>query len=232
MSRAFPEAEIVADGPGVLSELESLDGQLPLGSLPRWWRRSRDSFRSSGVFLSPTAEQAARWRARFDALGGDRKVGICWRSGLVTPERRRYYAPAEEWGSLWRVPGVTWINLQYDDCEAELAAIEAATGVRVHRWNGEDLKNDLESVVGLLSQLDAVVSAPTAVSSLAGATGIPTWQLDSGSDWTVFGADRSPWWPSIRLERKRPGEATWESAVRRLAARLGEWISMGQENGR
>jgi hypothetical protein len=125
------------------------------------------------------------------------------------------------------VPGVQWINLQYDDCEAELAELEAATGGRIRRWAGVDLRNDLESVAGLVAGLDGVVTAPTLVDSMAGALGVTTWQVDSGSDWSAFGEDRSPWFPSIRVRRKRPGaaEAGWIALLNQLAEELTVWAA-------
>jgi hypothetical protein len=120
---------------------------------------------------------------------------------------------------------VVWVNLQYDECEAELAGVREATGVEVARWAGEDLRNDLESVVGLLGVLDGVVTAPTAVSSLAGAVGVRTWQVDSGSDWTVFGGRVSPWFGSVEVESRGAGERSWGPVLERVARRLAAWAA-------
>jgi len=205
-ARAFPGVRVVADDLAA-PPAGDFDWQVGLASLPRWVRRTRRAFPASGAFLRPDPALVETWRARLASLGEGRRVGLCWRSGLVTPDRQKQYAPLVAFRSLLETPGISWVNLQYDDCEAELEAIEKQWGRRIHRWNDADLRNDLESVVGLLANLDAVVTAPTAVSSLAGAVGCPTWQVDSGSDWTVFGEARSPWFPSIRVAALRPGEA-------------------------
>ncbi len=206
VTRAFPEVRVVADDLTTPPAGE-FDWQVGLASLPRWVRRTRGAFPAAEALLAPDPVQVEQWRARLASLGEGRRVGLCWRSGLVTPDRQKQYAPLVAFRSLLETPGITWINLQYDDCEAELTAIESQWGRRIHRWADVDLRNDLESVVGLLANLDAVVTAPTAVSSLAGAVGCPTWQVDSGSDWTVFGGSRSPWFPSIQVAALRPGEA-------------------------
>ena len=228
--RAFPGADVLPDDTGSGQAVE-FDCHLPLGSLPRRLRPTRASFPPQGDYLEADPAQVAKWRDRLAQLGPGRKVGICWRSGLLTPERRRHYAPLDAWAPVWRVPGVVWINLQYDDCEGDLTVIEAAARSRIHRWAGEDLKGDLESVAGLITSLDAVVTAPTVVSSIAGAVGTRAWQLDSGSDWTALGEDRSPWSPSVRLIRKGAGEAGWEAATERLAATLRHWVGDPGETG-
>jgi hypothetical protein len=125
------------------------------------------------------------------------------------------------WAPVWAVPGVVWVNLQYDECGAELSAVEREHGVVVHRWAGVDLKNDLESVVGLVAELDGVVTAPTAVSSVAGAVGARTWEVDSGSDWTALGEGASPWFPRLTVVRK--GASGWPGALAEVAAQLRHW---------
>jgi hypothetical protein len=202
-----------------LAALE-VDYQIPLGSLPYRLGLARTDFERFAPFLVPDAAVLTKWRARLAALGEGPRVGICWRSGLLTPDRQRHYAPLQAWKPVFTTPGVTFVNLQYDECRPELAALERDWGVRVHQWDGENLRDDLESVVGLVAGLDAVISAPTAVSSLAGAVGALTWQVDSGSDWTAFGEARSPWFPRIELLQKRTADADWGPVMRAAADRL------------
>jgi hypothetical protein len=213
--RAFPAIDVRPDQQGSISG-EAFDCYTPLASLPRWLGMTRPSFEVLRPFLAPDPAQATKWEDRLAGLGPGLRLGICWRSGLVTPERRRHYPPLEAWEPVFTLPGVTLVNLQYDECEPELELIERAHGARVHRW-GDNLKDDLETVIGLLSRLDAVISAPTAITSFAGAAGVPTWQVDSGSDWTVFGEDRSPWFPSIRVLRKPPLDRDWGPVLSQAA---------------
>ena len=224
VGRAFPGVNVRADDGGLRVEGE-FDWHLPLGSLPSRLRRIRAAFAGGGAYLKPAADRLAAWRTRLAALPPGRRVGICWRSGLTTAERRRHYPSLADWAPVWRVPGIVWVNLQYDDCEAELAAVETSTGATVRRWPSDDLRNDLEGVTALIAGLDAVVTAPTAVSSLAGAVGARTWQVDSGSDWTAFGEDRSPWFPSITVMRKGAGERSFGPLLERLAQVLASWAS-------
>ena len=143
----------------------------------------------------------------------------------MTPERLRHYSSLTQWGKLFALPGIQWINLQYDQCEAELVEAEARFGVTIHRWADVDLKDDLESVVGLLSHLDLVVTAPTAVVALAGAAGVPTWQVDSGSEWSVFGEDRNPWLPAVRMAWLDRTEG-WEGLLARVAGEVTAQVSL------
>ncbi|MGE0441749.1 MAG: tetratricopeptide repeat protein [Gemmatimonadales bacterium] len=218
-ARSFPAATIIPDGQRVDGPF---DWQVPIGSLPRVLRRARQAFPRRGDYLVAEAAARTKWAERLAALGPGRRIGLCWRSGLVTAARARHYPPLDELRPLLETPGVVWVNLQYDDCTTELETMKSEWGVTVHSWAGENLRDDLESVAGLIAELDAVVTAPTAVSSLAGALGRPTWQLDSGSDWTVFGEARSPWFPTIRVVAKRPFETDWGRPVAEIRSNLTE----------
>jgi len=220
LERSFPMVRVLPDPqePAVLGEH---DFQLGIASLPRWLRRDSVSFPAAPApLLRPDPAQMAKWRPRLAEVPGELRVGLCWRSGLLTPERRRHYPSAAEVMGLLRTPGIAWVNLQYDDCADELDAFQRETGVRPATWAGENLRDDLESGVALLASLDAVVTAPTAVSSLAGAVGCKTWQMDSGSDWTVFGGVSSPWFPAIEVARTAAPGAGWAGVVERIRAGL------------
>ncbi|MGE0441733.1 MAG: tetratricopeptide repeat protein [Gemmatimonadales bacterium] len=226
-ARAFPGVTVVADGQW---GQRPFDFHVPLGSLPRYLRKTRSAFPLDTRFLVPDSAAATRWATRLDKLGPGLKVGICWRSGLVTEERSRSYSPLESWGSIFALPDVHFINLQYDDCAAEIAAARKTFGVTIHRWPKENLRDDLESVAGLLWNLDAVVTAPTAVSSLAGAAGVRTFELDNGGDWTAHGEERSPWFPSIRIVRRPYGTSDWAPCAEQVArelVRLGGEVMVG-----
>jgi len=118
---------------------------------------------SAGAILTAEPAAVADWRRRLAALGPKLNVGICWRSGVVTAERRGSYLALEEWAPLFSVPGVRFINLQYDDCTVELARIRRRLGVGAVCWPDLDLRNDLDGTAALIAALDLVIAAPTAV---------------------------------------------------------------------
>jgi hypothetical protein len=228
LRQSFPTVRVEPDSPTI--QLGPFDYQIGLASVPRQTRRTHAAFPERGDYLRPDRGLVTRWVSRLSELGSAPKVGLCWRSGLITPERRRHYAELTEYRPLLEAGDVVWVNLQYDECRPELAEIERRTGVRIHHWDGEDLKNDLDSAAALISALDAVVSAPTAVCSLAGAVGRPTWQVDSGSDWTTLGGKSSPWFPTISVVPLRPGEMGWDRVMTEIRTELLKVLAGGADN--
>jgi tetratricopeptide (TPR) repeat protein len=219
LARSFPGADVVADRDW---DDRLFDYHAPIGGLPRWLRGDRADFPERWSYLQPDRGHLAAWRERLAPLGSGLKVGLCWRSGLRAGGRDRFYCPLDAHDPLFALPDLTWINLQYDDCEAELGAVERRRGVRVHRWDDVDLKHDLERVAALTWHLDLVISAPTAVGSLSGALGIETWQVEAGNDWTGFGERRSPWMPGVTMYRRAPGDRAWNGVIRTIADSLVE----------
>lgn len=132
-------------------------------------------------------------------------VGLCWRSGLRGALRDANYAPLADWAPILTLPGLRLINLQYDECEAELAEAENRFGIAIHR-PPLDLKNDLDGAAALTAALDLVVSAGTSVAEMAGALGVPVWRIGPAGDWTALGTGCRPWYPSMRLFSPNAGE--------------------------
>ncbi|MEZ4589435.1 MAG: tetratricopeptide repeat protein [Gemmatimonadales bacterium] len=216
-ARGLPGVRVIDDGGW---GDETFDYHAPIGALPRQVRKHLTSFHGEQRLLVADSAQASRWAKRLGKLGDGLRIGICWRSGLSTPERDRHYSRLEQWAPLFQLSDVHWVNLQYDDCEAELAGAEKTFGIKIHRWKGEDLRDDLESVVGLLWNLDGVVTAPTAVGSLAGGAGVRTWQVDVGGDWTCHGRSQSPWFPSLSVRSRPYGSTDWRTVFEGLAGEI------------
>ncbi|WP_434624108.1 tetratricopeptide repeat protein [Azospirillum sp. B2RO_4] len=132
-------------------------------------------------------------------------IGLCWRSSLRSTLRDANYAPLADWAPILTLPGLRLVNLQYDECEAELADAEQRFGIAIHR-PPLDLKNDLDGAAALTAALDLVISAGTSVAEMAGALGVPVWRIGPAGDWTALGTGCRPWYPSMRLFGPRPGE--------------------------
>jgi hypothetical protein len=222
--RSFPTAEVVplTEPPHPRTIQPDIDFQIPAGSLARLFRRNLDSFPKHRGYLRADSSRAGEWKKRLAALGEGLKIGICWRSGVTHGMRSMHYSQLAQWGPILTTPGVRFVNLQYDRCDEELCEAERQFGALVHRWDDMDLKNDQEGVAALISGLDLVLSAGTAVDQMAGALGAPTWVLirGSGECWGL-GTEHCPWYPSVRVFHCAANDP-WEPVIGRMASDLGQ----------
>lgn len=193
------------------------------GSLPLLLDKTLDSFAGPQPLMRQDGRTVAGWKRRLARLGDGPKIGLCWRSGLRAENRDWQYASLMDYAPLLAIPGAQFVDLQYDDSAAERLALERTHGLRLHRFDDLDMKDDLDRTAGLIAALDLVVSAPTAVAELAGAVGAPGWRVSVGPDWSTFGCDRYPWFPSIRTYKlSRTGSAVEQigELARRIRAEL------------
>lgn len=202
--RSFPGATVIgAERMQIawLLDVARIDVQVAAGSLPRFLRPSIDSFPARPGYLVPDAQRVEHWRARVALLGPGLKIGICWRSGLATGERKKMYSDLSQWGELLGIPGIHFVNLQYGECSAELQDARERFGVPIAVFDDIDLRNDIDDAAALTAAMDLVIAAPTAALEIAGAIGVPAFCiLAYGKDWVQLGCtDVSPWHSNTRF---------------------------------
>lgn len=217
-ARSFPLATVRAQqsktvGPvttaqyGWLAACGGANQATEMGSLPRFLRNDVEAFPPSHSYLKADAAQIARWRQAFAGAASGPFTGICWRSGKLTGARSLQYAPLEAWADFLRyLPGAI-VCVQYDAAREEVEKLEALSGRQILMPEGIDQKNELDRTCALLCALDAVVSAPTAVSWLSAGAGVPTLKVLYDRSWTSFGLGYEPFAPAATCVRPAfPGD--------------------------
>jgi tetratricopeptide (TPR) repeat protein len=226
-TRSFPAYRIRAEAflpqAGNISPNNDFDLHVPMGSLMKYFRRDKQSFTRSGAYVVAHSAYVEDFRQRLAPYQANtRLVGICWRSGKLDPVRNLGYTTIDEWAPLLQMPGYTFVNLQYGDCESELQAIEQKLNIKILRWPDLNLKNDLDRVFALMHNLDAVVSVQTAVLTMAGSVGVPVVGVKAGG-WTALGQQKkSLWFDSVSIEQNIAAatnvlpDATIEGSIQKL----------------
>jgi hypothetical protein len=67
------------------------------------------------------------------------------------------------------------------------------------RWNDLDLKKDIDNVMALMDCLDCVVTATTAVFSMAGSLRKETYVFLDKSTWDMLGTKHYPWFDTVKV---------------------------------
>jgi Flp pilus assembly protein TadD len=225
-ARSFPEVSVCAsviemqDGVahGRYRWLKSAGGAslaVELGTLPRYLRATTGSFPAPHAYLRPNPSEQSIWRVQLGSGRAGPLVGICWRSGNMAGHRALQYAPAAAWAEFIReLPG-TIVCAQYDAGEEEIRCLESLSGREILQPSALNQKHELDRTAAMLSALDYVVSAPTAVSWLAGATGTKTLKVLFDTSWTSFGEAYEPFAPACKLiAPDTPGD--WRNAFARV----------------
>lgn len=191
----------------------------PIASLLAALRPTVRSFDAGGGYLTPDPERVSHWRQVLQRAAPGPRVGLLWKSAVLAAGRKRTFSPFDAWAPVLRTPGVTFINLQYGDCEAELTMARERYGVEILNPSGIDLMQDLEEVTALSRALDLVVGFSNASFNLAAAAGAPAWLIAARGAWTALGTDGYPWYPQVRLYQPK-SFADWAPVLDRVAADL------------
>jgi hypothetical protein len=205
----FVRGEVVDEG--------LYDEQIPIGSLARYLRPSRESFAGrGGAYLRAKEGLRERFRERMGLDSGERVIGLSWKSAAPETGAARSLG-LEELVSALSVSGqkIRFVNLQYGDVESDLRGVRERLGVEVYSESEVDNREDLEGLAGLIEACDEVVSVGNATAHLAGALGKRTYVLlpyVAGWRWLHEG-ERCPWYDSVTLLRqKKQGE--WGGVMR------------------
>lgn len=191
----------------------------PMGDLARYFRPTHDAFAATRPFLKPDPERVAAFKAQRDAVAPGVAVGIAWRSLLMTAQRQRYFADIEEWAPVLTSPGVTFFSLQPGDIAEEEARIAARFGVTLQKFEGLDVRTDLDGIAAAAAALDLVIAPMNASSNLAAGIGMPVWFTAGHKDWSMLGTDTIPWYPWTRLFLA-PRQSAWRDLYTRVGDEL------------
>jgi hypothetical protein len=197
-----------------------VDAYVWAGSLPRVFRRSAEAF-SGNAYLIAEPVAAERWRQRLNDLGPGLRVGVAWGGGGKAADTAHRRTLPDDWRQVAALTGIEWINLQCDALPEDVACWQRTVGARFHDWNDFDKKYDLENFVGLVSQLDLVVTVVNSTAHISGALGVPTWTLvPLGGEWRWQASGASCLWHrSVRLFRQQRLD-DWSDVFDELHAEL------------
>ena len=191
---------------------------VPMLSLPYIFKTTRENIPANIPYVSANAQKVELWRDRLSWAEGP-KVGLVWAGNPDFNGDHRRSPGFEAFRALLNVPGILFFSLQK-------GAGSLALDGRVMPYNLFDLGpeiQDMDDTAAIMMNLDLVISSCTSPVHLAGALGRPVWVvLSSFPDWRWFReGDTSPWYPTARLFRQKPGE-TWGPVLDRVAQSLAQ----------
>ena len=134
-------------------------------------------------------------------------------------DRSLQYAPLQDWAAFLRDVDATFVCAQYGALAEEIAALEQMSGRKIIVPEGIDQKNELDRACALLSALDVLIAAPTAVSWLGAGAGVRTFKLLYGDVWTAMDCAYEPFAPSCEcIVPAQRGD--WRDAFGQVITRL------------
>ena len=231
MRRSFPTAtvELRAEPLPSTATDPSINLQMSLSELGRAFRGNFANFPQHQGFLKVDQEKQGVLRRKYQLLRpGTLLVGISWRSpgnyeiGWLKSHRLL------DWAPILSTPGITFVNLQYGDCKADITHARDQIGADILHDDDIDPLVDMDSFAAQVAAMDLVISVSNTTVHTAGALGIPCWVLAAkgrGRLWYWFRSKKnSPWYPSVRFLSQET-EGNWAPVLSRCAQDLAAWLT-------
>ncbi|WPZ36180.1 tetratricopeptide repeat protein [Thalassobaculum sp. OXR-137] len=220
--RAFPGTQIFHNRESrPYEDNQDIDYFVPIGSLGRYLRRSTSLFGRNRPFLQPNPELSQALRQKYKAAyGGNLIVGVGWRGGSAALRRLRRSFQARDLLPILKVPGVTFVCVQYGDVEQEIREVNDELDQDLIYDSTVDPLKDLVASASQIAACDLVISATNAGVHTAGGLGVPCWSLvPFESDWRwTLGRDDVVWYPGMRVFRQTTIDETWGEVIGRVKA--------------
>ena len=226
--RSFPEISFfgIQDPPNSKLLEESIDYQLPIGSLGQWFLPDEESFPRHANYLTPCVNKVKEFRDKYQQLElGKLLIGISWKSANKDIGKLKSTF-LTQWKDLLSQKDCLFINLQYGDVEGEINDFMAQTGISIYQDKDIDSLKDLDGFAAQVSALDLIISTSNTTVHMAGALGKPVWTLLSYvPDWR-WQLDRSDtlWYSSMVLYRQ-PVLDDWASVFQQVQLDLQQFVA-------
>lgn len=149
-----------------------------------------------------------------EQAGGSVNVGIVWSGNPANPDNAERSVPLQQFKAIAEVPNVRLFSLQHGKAKED-----EPEGFTLHDLTG--FVKDFYDTARVLKGLDLLVCCDTAAAHVAGATGVPVWDLVRyGPDWRWPGRqERTVWYDCMRqFHQTKKGD--WDEVFGRVRVAL------------
>ena len=159
------------------------------------------------------------------------KIGICWeaqtyidQSGKMVKNNRSI--PLSLLEPLKNIPGISLYSLQKGTGTEQLKTKPEGLIIQEFGPDFDTTHGRFMDTAAVMKNLDLVLTIDTSIAHLAGALGVPVWNMIiHNSCWRWFrNRTDSPWYPTMRLFRQpQPGD--WKSVMQEVIHELEKIVS-------
>ena len=177
-----------------------------LMSLPGLFFKATGKLYRKVSFLPSNVQVGLKWKKKLESLQGI-KVGLNWQGSELHKNDRHRSIPLSAFADLFEFKNINFINLQRGYGFEQIESFKYKNRLVSFDWANdiENEKNAFEDTIGMLQQLDLVITCCSALAHISSTLGIKTWVLISKNpDWRWFlRKKRTEWYENTKLFRQR-----------------------------
>lgn len=216
--------DLVADNIPVdgIVPLTEFDADHVVGSMTLPWRVGVDYQHVDGAPYFKAEPAPFKRRAALN-------VGLVWRGNAAYGRNSHRSMDFTNFCPLFEIPGIAFYSLQVGEAAREITA----AGYDGFVANLAPFARTWRQTARLIASLDAVVSVDTAVAHLAGALGVPVFNMVTRScDWRWNrNSITTVWYDSMRVVRQKSHD-NWGPVVSEVKSQLESMVNERRQNAR
>ncbi len=200
-----------------------------IASLPSFFRRKINSFEMGRhSFLLSDKDKTNIFRERLLSEAPLNKIcGLSWQSKNQTIGKYKTL-DLENLKEILEIPGITFVNLQYNPPIEELELFQSTYKVSIKNFTEVDLFNDVDSLCSLIDACDFIVTISNLNAHAAGALGKKTFLLapfSRGRHWYWHdNLTKSLWYPSVEIFSQNE-TGGWSVPINQIKEKIVEEIA-------
>ena len=214
---SFPKANFI--GEKIFSKNTDLSqinpsARLQAPMIPKFFRNKFSDFPKQKKYLIPEKINEERWKKKLLKYKKKLKIGLAWRSSSELNnkiEKRQeeknslkepIFFDLNEWKDFLSIENICLINLMYHCAKKEINEFNLSAKSKIINFDDLDLKNEIDDVAALITNLDIVISAQTWIGDFSAALGVEVYKFHNIYSKTRLGQKNIPWNNSIIFEKK------------------------------
>ena len=174
-------------------------------SLPRFYYRIENKLLGEINYIK-NKNKFSLWKKKLSKIKLP-KIGLNWQGGTIFKRDKFRSIPLNYFEPLFNLHGLEYINLQKGYGVEQIKNFKYKEKLKFFNpeFDIDKEENAFEDTIGLLLNLDLVITSCTAVAHLSSTIGVKTWiLLNYTADWRWFlNTNNTPWYKNTKLYRQK-----------------------------
>ena len=197
------------------------DYHIYLMSLPKFYYQIENKLLGEINYIKNN-NKSSMWREKLSKIK-TLKIGLNWQGGTIFKRDKFRSIPLNYFEPLFNLSGLEYISLQKGYGVEQIKNFKFKEKLKFFNpeFDIDKEENAFEDTIGLLHNLDLVITSCTAVAHLSSTIGIKTWiLLDYSADWRWFlNNNKTPWYKNTKLYRQKK-QGDWSHVFNELRSEL------------
>ena len=173
-------------------------------SLPKIYYEKTKTFPSQINFIPKDKKIALKWKEKLNQIKGF-KIGISWQGSKAHKSDHLRSIPLNYFKDLFNIENINFINLQKGFGLEQIENFKYRDKLYDFSKEVDNGENIFEDTIGILQNIDLVITIDSSIAHLSGTLGVKTWMLlQYNPDWRwCVQSEKFSWYDSLKIYKSK-----------------------------